>query len=658
MTTIRVEVEQDHLERLIKSPLGGLTELLWNSVDADATEIKADLERNSFGGIDALVVTDNGSGIALEQANLYFSHLGGSWKKSAGVSEGGRSLHGQAGQGRWAAYGTGEVVRWTTVARQLVGGNAELVIIGHRGRLNEFDVGDPLPTSSDTGTVVTVEQLNNAAIRDLDRDDIREQLTTTFALRLEQHPIELSWRGRLLDPESIQARRHSEELSVENVEGPIELIIIEWANPQKNRSLHLCDSSGASLHEMKAGIQAPGFDFTAYLRWDGFRTMLGDLALADLGQEPVSSLVTAAKDAMRRYFGIRSRDRGSELVSTWKADRSYPYQEAATTVIDRAERELFDIVAVAAAPAVEHIDVRSRKLSLRLMREAIESSPNALQDVMREVLDLPAEYVEELRELLEKTSLSSIISAARRITDRLDFLVGLEQLIFDHDNHRRLLERSQLHRILAVETWIFREEYALTADDVTLRTALKDYIKILGRDDLAPDEVPDQEVVDAEGKRVVVDLMLSRVIEQRRDHREHLVIELKRPSVHVGAEQVMQIQRYAYAVAKDGRFAMTDTRWEFWIVGDTIDDDMDLIVSQGDREPGVIVAPGKYPITIRAVTWAQVIRDARHRLAFVRESLNYSPSTVAAVNYLERTHSRYLPPQPDQADASGPDSNP
>jgi hypothetical protein len=371
--------------------------------------------------------------------------------------------------------------------------------------------------------------------------------------------------------------------------------------------------------------------------------MVTELGLADLGHEPVASLVEAARDAMRTYFGQRATEKGAELVAAWKEDNSYPYTDAPTGVVEQAERDLFDIVAVSAAPAVEAIDPRSRKLSLRLMREALENSPAALHDVLREVLELPAEHVEELRDLLERQSLSAIISATRRITDRLDFLVGLEQMVFDRDLRKHVKERSQLHRILANETWVFREEYALTADDVTLRTALRDHIGLLGRDDLVPDDVEAGEVLDTEGRRVVVDLMLSRVIEQRRDHREHVVIELKRPTVHIGMEQIVQITKYAQAVADDSRFARTDTRWEFWIVGDKIDDSAGLLVNQRDREPGVIFESDEPRVIGRAVTWSQVLRDARHRLAFVKDNLAYSPSTEAAMAYLRRAHSRYVP---------------
>jgi len=647
-----VAVEQDHLERLIRRPLGGLNELLWNAVDADASEITADLALNGWGGTEAVEVRDDGTGISREQADLYFGRLGGSWKKMATTTEAGRALHGQAGQGRWAAYGLGEVVHWTSVARQATGNVAEIRITGRRISMKAFDVDGPFPVGGPTGTSVRVEQLNEAAIKALERDDVVGQLTTTFALILEQYPLVIRWRGRPLDPASIQSRRYEAALRVDGVDEPVQLVVIEWAQPQKNRLLHLCDHGGASLQAVRAGIHAPGFDFTAYLRWEGFRERTADVALADFGVEPFSSLIEAAKSELRRYFGQRAQERGRELVTAWKADQSYPYSTPPQNPVEAAERQVFDIAAVATAPVLENIEPRSRKLSLRLLREALESNPGSLHTVLHEVLELPQDQVDELRDLLDKTSLSSVIAAARQITDRLDFLLGLEEMVFG-DMRKRLLERSQLHRVLAGETWVFREDYALTADDVTLRTALRDHIGLLGREDLATEDVEAREVLDPTGARVVVDLMLSRIVPQAHNHREHLVIEVKRPTVHVGLEQLLQIQTYALAVAKDGRFAMTDTRWEFWIVGDQLASTTDLLLKQGDREPGVFVVPGaEHNVTIRAVTWAHVLQDARHRLGFVRDSLAYTSTTDASMSYLRRVHGKYLPSSAAESEAA------
>jgi hypothetical protein len=639
---IRVEVEQDHLERLMRGPLNGLAELVWNSLDADATKVDVEIERSPLGGVSLVRVTDNGRGMSPERIAIDFAHLGGSWKKVTSTSEGGRALHGYAGQGRFAAFGLGGHVQWTTVADAVTGERVETVVTGNRRTMRDFDVAPPVPQSGgQTGTVVEVSEVYETTDRAISRPGFDMDLTAIFALYLERYPVEIRLSGTLLDPSDLQRRRETFPIDWDG-QPPADLTVIEWKNPTK-RALHLCDASGVSLHEMAPGIQAPGFEFTAYLSWPNFKALTPQLILEEMAEEPVPTLIDAAKGSLRQYFQGRAGERAAELVEAWKADRTYPYEGSARNNIERAERELFEIMAVAAAPVVEEADTKSRKLSLRLLREAIEQSPGTVHELLQEVLDLPVERLQELRALVEKTSLAAIISAARRVTDRLDFLQGIETIVLGPDFRRHLRERSQLHKILATETWIFREEYALTADDNTLRTALRDHIKILGRNDLAPDDAS-APVLDEDGREIVVDLMLSRVTEQRRNEREHLVIELKRPTVHVGGAQITQIQNYATTVKNDPRFALVDTRWEFWIVGDVLDSTANDMANQANREPGIITISPDGKFVVRAVTWAQVIQDARHRLSFVRTALDYASDTDRGLEYLRREHGRFLPP--------------
>lgn len=646
---LTVSVQQDHLERLVKSPLTGLAELVWNALDADAMNVEISTLENEAGVLEEVLVRDDGNGITPERAESDFGHLGGSWKKTAISTDDGRALHGQLGQGRWAAYGVGERVRWDSVAKRVVGGHHRLAIAGQRSALREFTVSDPERVSDDTatGTLVTIDGLTARAERDLLKPSVLTDLTVTFALFLQQYPVTIKWNGSPLDPALLQASTCTLLLDVQSVAERIDLVIIEWSTPVE-RAMHLCDENGVSLGQVPPGIHAPGFEFTAYLRWKGFRDNHTQVLLGEMAEEPFPAIIAAAKDAMRTHFKERVSQRGRELVRAWKADKTYPYSDEPQTPVEQAERDLFEIVAVTAAPVLENTERKARALSLRLIREALETSPDTLHIVLQEVLELSSDQQGEFRDLLERTTLSAVISSTRAITDRLDFLSGLEEIVFDADLRKRVKERSQLHRILAAETWVFREEYALTADDQTLTTALRAHVALLGRDDLTPGDL-DVEVLDEHGRRVVLDLMLSRVIEQARDHREHLVIEIKRPTQHVGLTEFAQIQKYATTVMEDARFAQTDTRWEFWIVGDEVEKEVLNMAEQKNREPGVIIENDNY--TLRAVTWATIIRTARHRLKFVRDSLDYESSNDSGMAYLRRTHGKYLPP-----DGTEPDS--
>src|SRR5208337_2975699 len=115
-----------------------------------------------------------------------------------------------------------------------------------------------------------------------------------------------------------------------------------------------------------------------------------------------------------------------------------------------------------------------------------------------------------------------------------------------------LLERRQLHRILANELWLFGEQYSLGVDDESLRALLAKHINILERDAIVP---PIAEVTDLEGRVRRVDLMVYRryPLGVAAEY-EHLVIELRRPSCKIGKAEISQILDYAFAVSADERF--------------------------------------------------------------------------------------------------------
>jgi len=308
---------------------------------------------------------------------------------------------------------------------------------------------------------------------------------------------------------------------------------------------------------------------------------------------------------------------------------------------------VFDVVALSASGAVNASEKSGRRLSLRLLREALENDPGSLHKVLGEVLDLKQDRLEELSALLDRTPLTALIATSKEITDRLEFLKGLEELVLG-DVSKHVKERSQLHRVLASETWVFGEEYALAADDNSLTTVLKNHLAILGRDELAQDV--SHEVLDAEGSRAIVDLMLARSLSQQRKRREHLVIELKAPKVKVGDEQAQQIKKYADAVAADPRFNTNDVTWDFIIVSGEVTGITDRERRATNTPYGQITdADG---LRIWVLTWADVLDDAAHRLKFVRDLLDYQPDAEQALDYLRRTHEKYLPEQMAETDTA------
>jgi hypothetical protein len=645
--TGQVSAADDHLKRLVGAqPLAGIAELVWNAFDAEARSVTVDVELADGGAVDRVVVADDGHGFTADEVPDLFSTVGGSWKHERAnrmTRNDVRLLHGDKGQGRWRAFAIGDRVRWeATTGRD---SERETVTVSmSQDHLEKFEWFGPVRSGAALGTTVVVDAGMKRPTRLL-ADDAADELRATFALWLKNYPdIELTYRGEPLTPDPLVERTATFVLDVAQDHGPAELTIIEWSIDQ-DRGLYLCDANGATLHKLEPGIHAPGFVFTAYVSWEGFREHESTLLLAEMHSSSlVSDVIEAARDQMRAHFRERRDEQRRSIVQQWKAEDVYPYEAEPTDPLDQASQAVFNYVATTAAPAVNTIDNRSaKKLSLSAMRVAVENDPSALQRVMRQVVQLSPDKLEEFDQLLEKTTLPALLTAMRTVVGRLDFLTALEALLFDDDLAPTVLERAHLHPLLENETWVFGEEYALHVSDKSLTTVLRAHLAILGSD-----EIITAPVLDSDGSHLRrVDLLFGRALEHARMEREHLVVEIKRPSVEIGRDEVSQIEDYALAVSTDSRFDQENTRWDFVLVGTTLDDHATRRANQAGQPRGLIHHDAANPnVRVWVRTWAELIHECKHRMQFVRRGLEYDPSSDEALAFIRERYPDFVPAAP------------
>jgi hypothetical protein len=289
-------------------------------------------------------------------------------------------------------------------------------------------------------------------------------------------------------------------------------------------------------------------------------------------------------------------------------------------------------------PSFEDADVKSKKFTFRLLAQAIQENPSSVQDIIAEVLGLKKEAQDDLAELLKKTPLSSIISSAKIVANRLDFLLGLEMLLFDKETKKQLLERDQLHKILENEAWLFHEEFALAGSEQRLEEVLQKHLEKLGKREEDPSPV-----MIGEGKTGRIDLMLHKVVQPRTGEYDYLIVELKRPSQKINADVIQQIERYAFAVANDERFRGVPATWTFMVVSNDLDDYAINMVTQRDRPKWKVYDSAERNITVWAKPWGEVINEARARLQFYKNQLSYEADRNSAKAYLKKTHAKFIP---------------
>lgn len=81
MQEYSIEAKNDFIEKVSQAkPVQAISEIVWNSLDADATKVNISFEK-TLNAVSKIEIKDNGSGIPFDKVPEYFRNLGGSWKK-------------------------------------------------------------------------------------------------------------------------------------------------------------------------------------------------------------------------------------------------------------------------------------------------------------------------------------------------------------------------------------------------------------------------------------------------------------------------------------------------------------------------------------------------------------------------------------------------
>lgn len=644
MALIPISPKQDFLARMSSSaPIKAVSELIWNGLDANATEIDVNFKMNGLGALDEIVVADNGTGIDAGNVETLFGSIGASWKRDHLRHEG-RALHGKNGEGRFKAFSLGSLIKWETVFTS--GEGSKRYTITGKATPCSFEYSNPENCLDKTSTIVKIYNLKEKGLGVLCSERTAFEFARVFALYLSKNPdVKLRINGTALRPSdffvvvfqrSLRPYRDSD-----GKEYQVQLEILVW-DQNVERGISLCDATGIELHSLDAKLQAKGLNFTIQIKCDYFAHLARENRLILEEVDPaVGRIVAEARDRAREYFRERKADEQAMTVARWKSEEIYPYEEKRDlTPVETAERQVFDIIGANVEgylPSFDKADKAQKKFTFKLLAQAITNNPESLQTIITDVLELKKEDQDDLADLLKKTDLPNIIRSAKTVANRLDFIVGLKNLLYDKETKRALLERDQLHKILQKEAWIFDENFTLTVSEATLEEVLELHLEKLGK------RCDDYDVKRPDGRHGRVDLMFSLSNKPRVGQTDHLIVELKRPAKKIDTEVLTQIESYAFAVANDPHFDKESTHWKFIAVSDELDGFAQAKVHQKDRPVGQLYVDEKNRIEVWALTWTEVLHNAETRLEFINQQLCYNADRDSATEYLKQKHEQYIP---------------
>ncbi len=404
---VRVQVQNDFLTKVAQAnPVSAVAELVWNALDADATEVVIETIENELGVVTDIIVQDNGHGIHFEHAKGLFGSLGGSWKSTSMATGKGRFLHGQEGKGRFKAFALGGHVQWEINYHD----GSKLKKYGVTSQfeqLDTFNITTPEQSPIDHSGVSVHISEPHKQFAFFDVEVAKEKLTPIFAFYLMAYKdVSIRFNDVSITPETLIKNHDTYVLDTLDVDGTMynyELEIVEW-NEKTELLCYLCNQHGFPLERSDRSLaQFKDFSFTAYLKSEHLTHLnnMGLLAISEL--EPhLSLMLDKAFTQMKNHFSKQSADTSKAIIKELHKEKGYPFAKAATPD-EKAMRKIFDGIAIQIQdqiPEYKKLGSKAKSLHYKMLKLSMEETPEELHQLLTDELGMKKEAVAELDDLM------------------------------------------------------------------------------------------------------------------------------------------------------------------------------------------------------------------------------------------------------------------
>jgi hypothetical protein len=253
---------------------------------------------------------------------------------------------------------------------------------------------------------------------------------------------------------------------------------------------------------------------------------------------------------------------------------------------------------------------------------------NIIKTVLEQLQDLSDSEKQELLDILQRTTLSSIVKTINEIGNRLQVIEDLKKLVFAFKDET--LEVKHLQKILDKNFWIFGEQFRLIS---STEGALKDTLLKCAKDILKIDNLPILTV-----SRKEVDLFLAKEMLDSENCKRIIIIELKRPKIRLGKKQFDKIEEYANEIRKEPVVNGDNIFWEYYLIGDDIDDyiktnKIDSMKNYGEVQRGLALNIENGGVKIYVRKWSDILEvEWEYKMKYLKDKLQLKAKEMNYTN--------------------------
>jgi hypothetical protein len=345
----------------------------------------------------------------------------------------------------------------------------------------------------------------------------------------------------------------------------------------------------------------------------------------------VARLRELVLERVSAYAAKLASDSQARFIERMRDLDFYPYRSVTDDPVMLLERARYEgaLKVIHEQVNVDRMPKKHKEMFVKLLQRALYND-NVI-DVLNAVVKLSDTDMKKLRDVLERTTLESIVQLASEVTGRIAFLDVLHDLVYG-DPAKHLRERTQLHLIVERHCWLFGPHFNLATSDQSFREVVKKH-----REAAKLTPLSDVDVNAIKGVQDIPDLFLvaSKGFHDR-PQRRHVIVELKAPSVKIGDDEIQEIRHYANVIMRSDKFDKSTTSWELFVVSSVVDPGIDWQRNQ-ENFPVGCVSQGRN-MKLWCFSWAELIERARVEMALAMDNLKSRSIELQTSTYLKKHH--------------------
>jgi len=639
-----LDIEFTYDDRVVSEHLGCLKyttvaraigELITNAFDAAATQVDITVNQNDLTGIESICIVDNGSGMTISEIESRFT------KVAVSSNYKDRFRFGKFGVGRFAVYRIGSYSEWTTIAKYNNGDVVKHAFALKKDFAKTLRVEkEVIGSDNPTGTTIVIKNILSAEDSNLTSERLKNDLLSQFCSYLLGNPDkQIFLQHSLLDVNEQVDEKECDTIEPSKTipeKVDISHLILKKPVDRSRFPAQLLFSSKGRTVAYHQPDKIPSNNYLGIVECPYLETVVSSNRESIIELDGTFS--TLKNEVLKRiefYSDSYKTKRKRTFIETARKESYYPYKNTPASSVQSAKQAVYDIVLETVNENInlENMTKKQQAAIFFLLNRSLDNEN--LLDVLQQIASLSDENIDKFKHVLEKTTVDSIIKLSHEVTNRIQFLDFLHELVYGKTG-RKLKERSQLHKIIETQAWIFNAKYHLATSDKSFRTIIQRHRALAGLSSLSSGEI------DAiAGVENIPDLFLATQRDYPTDIKhQHLLVELKAPRVDLGRDEVTQIRKYAEVISESNEFDKQSVHWDIYLVSNGLKREIEKDRDQKGKAFGILYEWDN--MTVWAYSWSEIIARAREEMSLVSQHLEKKSEELSVSEYLKANYPEIL----------------